>query len=74
MDLETLDSRRLGLCLKFAKKCLKYEKTADMFPLNPAYNSSTRNSEKYQVKFAHTNRLKDSSIPYLQRLLNDDEG
>ena len=55
VDLATLESRRLGLCLKFAKSCLRNEKTADMFPLNPSYNESSRNGEKYQVKFAHTN-------------------
>ena len=33
LNLETLDERRERLCLNFAKKCLKYEKTWDMFPL-----------------------------------------
>ena len=30
-DLETLKERRIKLCLKFAKKCLQYEKTEDIF-------------------------------------------
>ena len=50
----------------------KKEKTSHMFPLNPEYNPSLRKSEKYQVKFAHHNRLRDSAIPALQRLLNED--
>ena len=31
-----------------------------------------RNTEKYQVNFANTDRLKNSSLPYMQRLLNSD--
>ena len=30
-----------------------------------------RNSEKYEVQSAKTNRLKNSAIPYMQRLLNN---
>ena len=29
-----------------------------------------RKNEKYEVKFAKTNRLKNSSVPYMQRILN----
>ena len=32
-----------------------------------------RNTEKFKVKHANTERLKESSIPYMQRLLNSDE-
>jgi len=31
-----------------------------------------RKDEKYEVKFAKTNRLKKSSVPYMQRILNTD--
>ena len=31
-----------------------------------------RNIEKYDVDFARTGRLKDSSIPYMQRMLNSE--
>ena len=72
LSLDTLQVRRHSLCLRFAKQCLKNEKMSGMFPTNPGYNSKVRYSEKYQVKFAKNNRLKDSSIPYLQRLLNED--
>ena len=34
-DLATLPERRDELCLRFAKKCTKSEKTSDMFPLKP---------------------------------------
>ena len=44
--------------------------TADMFPLNDhAYE--TRHPEKFQVTHAITNRMAKSSIPYMQRLLNN---
>ena len=72
LNLETLQVRRHSLCLRFAKQCLKNEKMAEMFPQNPGYNAKVRYSEKYEVKFANNNRLRDSSIPYLQRLLNED--
>ena len=72
LRLEKLQSRRKGLCLKFAKTCLKNERTSDMFPLNPAFKPGLRYSEKFQVKFAHSDRLKYSAIPALQRLLNED--
>ena len=71
VGLEKLEVIRRKLCLTFAKKCLKNEKTANMFPVNPSYSDLTRNSEKYKVNFAHTDRLKYSAIPALQRLLNE---
>ena len=70
LDLENLQYRRSSLCLKFAKTCLKNENTAKMFPLNTYYNPILRNSEKYDVKFAHNNRLRDSAIPVLQQMIN----
>ena len=33
-----------------------------------------RNQEYFAVNYAKTERLKKSAIPYLQRLLNSDEG
>ena len=44
--LEKLKSRRKMLSLNFAKKCLKNEKMASLFPLNPGYNENSRISEK----------------------------
>ena len=67
--LETLAARRAKLCLNFAKKCLKSEKTAKMFPLNDSH-VNTRNPEVYHVTPAKTDRLAKSAIPYMQRLLN----
>ena len=67
--LPTLESRRKHLCLQFAKKCVLSEATKDMFPLNQ-HTRGTRKPEKYHVPFARTDRLKNSAIPYMARLLN----
>ena len=58
------------ICLKFAKACLKNENLKDMFPLNDDSHQNTREREVFKVTFAHKDRLKNSSIPYMQRLLN----
>ena len=71
VSLESLVERRENLCLRFAKKCLKTEEVANMFPLNDASCiMDTRKRETYKVTMAHTERLKKSAIPYMQRLLN----
>ena len=74
LDLETLSDRREQLCLSFAQKCVKNKKTQHMFPLNnKTHNMNTRITEKFQVQYANTGRLKDSSIIYIQTLLNEYE-
>ena len=45
-----------------------------MFPLNfNKHNMDSRNNEKFKVNFARTDRLKDSSIIYMQNELNKSE-
>ena len=74
LDLLSLDERREQLCLSFALKCTKHPKFKNMFPLNQkAHNMETRFTEKYKVQHAHTERLKTSSIIYMQHLLNEHE-
>ena len=74
LDIETLDVRRERLCLRFAQRCLKNEKTNKMFPLNENNHAmKTRNNEKYQVQHANTGRLKNSPLIYMQHLLNMNE-
>ena len=70
--IQKLSVRRESRCLSFAKKCLKNEQTAKMFPLNPEFSHNLRYTEKYHVNFAHTENYKNSSVPYCQRLLNKD--
>ena len=39
------------------------------FVQNPTY---LRNTEQFQVNFAHTSSYQNSAVPYCQRLLNED--
>ena len=62
------------LNLKFAKGCLKIDKLSPMFLLNEVnHEMEKRNVMKYKVNQAKTERYKESSIPYLQRLLNSQQ-
>ena len=71
--LESLEDRRENLCSKFANKCLKNEKTKTMFPLRiKTHKMEARREEIFTVNFANTERLKISSIPYMQNELNNE--
>ena len=73
-DLDSLENRREDLCQKFAEKCLKNEKTKDLFPnREKAHCMKTREEEQFSVNFANTGRLMKSAIPHMQRILNKDE-
>ena len=72
---QTLFKRRETLCLRFAKSCVKNSQTKHMFPENhnrKVYDIKTRHKEKYLVTHANTERLQSSAIPYMQRLLNNE--
>ena len=69
--LATLFERRSQLCLKFAQSCLKNDQMKKIFPLNDVdLTMDTRFREKFKVTAARTERLKNSAVPYMQRLLN----
>ena len=71
LELDSLEDRRESLCLEFAKRCLKNEKMKSLFPKNEkSHDMKTRCPEKYEVKYANTERLRNSPIIYMQRLLN----
>ena len=71
LDIETLDERREGLCLKFAIKSSKHEKTSKMFPINiKKLDMDTRNPEQFKVQFSRTERLKNCSVIFMQNALN----
>ena len=73
-NLEKLEIRREFLCKNFAEKCLKNDKVKDIFkPRIKNHIMKTREEEIFDVKFAHTERLKKSTIPYIQRMLNRDK-
>ena len=72
VDLQKLSERRNDLSLKFAMKCTQNEKTEKMFPLRRKNHvMGVRNPEKFVVNHANTERFKKSSIPNMQRMLNE---
>ena len=74
LGLETLSNRRDSLCLNFAQKCTMNKRTEHLFPINSEeHEMETRKREKYKVNFANTNRMKNSPIIYMQKLLNKNE-
>ena len=74
LDIECLSDRREKLCLNFAIKSSKHSKLKHMFPKNENHTQmNTRFKEKFKVEHANTERLKNSSIIYMQNLLNKHE-
>ena len=74
LNLDTLCDRRRKQSLKFAKDCLKHEQMKQMFPINEKNSQvQTRHKEMYKVNKANTERYRQSAVPYLQRLLNEEE-
>ena len=72
LNLDTLRRRREKLCLNFAAKCVWHPKAKEMFPINSVYVLTNREREFFYVQHASTSRLRDSTIPQLQRALNLD--
>ena len=55
----------------FGKKFLKLEQTRELFPLHEInHTMQTRNKEKYKLVHANAERLKNSKVPCIQRMLN----
>ena len=72
LEIETLYDRREALCLSFAKKCLTNEKMKEFFqPNKKIHPMKTRFEEEFEINQANTERLRNSPIIYMQRLLND---
>ena len=67
-DIEetTLSERRKILCLKFAQNCLKHEKFQNWF----LPGRCTRNGSYFREPVTKTKRYRNSPIPYMTRLLN----
>ena len=72
LNMDTLFARRHKLILKFGKKCFNLPQTKYIFhwmKINTVWRQK-KNQEKYHVTKANTSRLYNSTIPYIQRLLN----
>ena len=73
LEIDTLEKRREKLCLSFARKFLKNEKVKDLFPLNQTkHKMEKRKTTKFKTFKARTNRYKKSALPYMRKLLNDE--
>ena len=73
LKLDKLSERRRKICLRFAKNSLKLKQFSKLFPLNDnEHDMMKRNGNRYLINQHLTERYKMSTIPYLQRLLNED--
>ena len=70
-NLDTLEQRRVKLCLTFAKKAEEHPKHHNWFKLN----DNTVNTRQYKMKYcdvkARLTRFKNSPLSYLTRILNE---
>ena len=74
LKINNLKLRRDKLCLSFAKKCIKNEKVKNMFPLRKViHGMKKRKHRKFQNVRTNTTRYKQSAIPYMVKLLNDED-
>ena len=71
LKLQNLSDRRLMLASRFANRCTQNERFKSLFPTSDR-NLNLRNNQKFQVKYASTQKLYKSSIPAMQRLLNSE--
>ena len=73
IGLENLQERRKMLALRFANNCKINEKTKTLFPLRKKIHKfKTRKEERFEIFKTKSKRLQVSTIPYLQRLLNEE--
>ena len=71
LNLETLDDRRKKLLLVYGKQCTKIEQTKQLFPLKKKHhNMNTPSNETYEVLKTNTTRYRNSTVPFIQKLLN----
>ena len=74
LKLESLEKRRELLSLRFAKNCLRNEKMKNLFPLKKfKHKMKRRNPMKYEEKKINTKRFASSALPYMTKLLNEEE-
>ena len=73
IGLQTLEERRKILALRFGQNCVENKKIRKLFPLrNKEHKFKTRKEEKYKILQCKKERLQKSTIPYLRKILNED--
>ena len=71
LNITDLYQRREKLLKNLALKITKNPKVKHMLPLRTEYREDTRrHTEVYKTHRANTQRLKTSTIPYMQKILN----
>ena len=70
LGLESIESRRTKLCIKFVNKAEKHKKFASWFKLNDKHLNTRVDRAKYCDVFARHARFQNSPISFLTRLLN----
>ena len=72
--IDSLFQRREKLLLAFGRKCLRLEQTKELFPLNENIDTlKLRTRGKYRITETNTERFKNSTVPCIQRILNEKE-
>ena len=70
-NLESLEARRVKLCLSFGRKCISHQSHRSIFPESRQdHEHNLRHQLQYHVNHARTEKYRKSSVPYIQRLMN----
>ena len=70
LEIKSLYEKSLVLCEKFAENTTEHVKLKSMFSKKqPTTNMEIRNQEEYETNMSNTEGYKNSSIPFIQRLL-----
>ena len=72
-EIETLHDRRYEACRTFATKNASNARFPHWFPENDEPPYALRTRERYKVTFARHERLRNSPIHFMRRILNDQE-
>ena len=70
LKMESLESRRIKLCLNFAKKAMKHDKFQSWFKSSEKKQYTRQEKPKFCEVNAKNSRLHKSPIAYLTRFLN----
>ena len=74
LNMDNLDTRRVKLCQKMALKTCQTDKMKYMFPKRKEIRSEQRRyTNKYIINKAHTTRYQNSAIPYMQKIINEQD-
>ena len=74
LNLIKLSERRHILMMRFCENGIKQKTLDDLFPLRQKeHNMKTRGIEKFKVTHAEKERLRKSSVVYMQNALNKED-